>query len=157
MAKQAPPTVIEFKVALKNRKSIWRRIATRSNQTLEQLHWAIYDAFDRDDEHLYSFYFPRPGARGREIFRNSDEYTHPAVVEDPSLFGSDAGNAAKTKLGTLSLQVGQTFLYLFDFGDEWWHEIKVASVDGPVEKGKYPRIVERRGDSPPHYPDIDDE
>jgi hypothetical protein len=49
------------------------------------------------------------------------------------------------------------FFYLFDFGDDWWHEITVESVDAPAEKGKYPRIVETHGNSPPQYPEDEEE
>jgi hypothetical protein len=72
-------------------------------------------------------------------------------------FGDQVHNAAKTKLGVLELEVGQRILYLFDFGDSWWHEITVESVGGPVGKGEYPQVVERRGESPPQYPDSEDD
>lgn len=47
-----------FKVALKGARRIWHRIAIRSDQTLDDLHKAIFNAFDRYDEHIYSFYIP---------------------------------------------------------------------------------------------------
>lgn len=72
-----------FKVALAGQKSLWRRIAIRSDQTLDQLHAAIYEAFDRWDEHLYSFYIPKPGRRGRARFRDAEEYTHPFNLRGP--------------------------------------------------------------------------
>jgi len=57
-----PHPVFIFKVALAGRKNIWRKIAIKGNQTLDDLHGAIFDAFDRYDDHLYSFYFPlKPG------------------------------------------------------------------------------------------------
>jgi hypothetical protein len=149
--------VFIFKVALAGRKSIWRRIALRASQTLDDLHEAIYEAFDRDDEHLYSFYFPRPGTRGRARLRDAVEYTHPYAAEDPGPFGEASHNAAKAKLGAVGLKSGQVFFYLFDFGDEWWHEITVEQIDAQPEKGKYPRVLERHGQSPPQYPDVDDE
>ena len=49
------------------------------------------------------------------------------------------------------------FNYLFDYGDEWWHEITVDQVDASPEKGKYTRVVETRGKSPPQYPDLEDD
>ena len=61
MSKAVP--IFVFKVALAGQKSIWRKIAMRGNQTLDDLHEAIFDAFDRYDEHLYSFYFPPPGTK----------------------------------------------------------------------------------------------
>lgn len=146
-----------FKVALSGRKSIWRRIAARGSQTLDDLHEAIFDAFDRDDEHLYSFYFTRPGVKGRNRLRNAVEYTHPSAAEDPGPFGEAPPNAAKKKLASLGLKPQQVFLYLFDFGDEWWHEIIVEAIDAPTEKGKYPRILDKQGKSPPQYPDIDED
>jgi hypothetical protein len=51
--------VFIFKVALQGDEDIWRRIAVREDQTLDDLHRAIVEAFDRDDDHLYSFYVPR--------------------------------------------------------------------------------------------------
>ncbi|RWX51876.1 pRiA4b ORF-3-like protein [Candidatus Electrothrix marina] len=44
----------------------------------------------------------------------------------------------------------------FDFGDDWWHQINVVSITEPVSapKGKYPKIIKRKGDSPPQYPDV---
>src|SRR5829696_7304211 len=158
MAKRTAATVYLFKVALQGAKKIWRRIAVRSDQSLDDLHRAIFDAFDRDDEHLYSFYFPAPGTKGRKALQTAVEYTHPVNAEEGDPFGDrPLHNAGETPLGTLGLIPKQTFLYLFDFGDDWWHELTVEQTDGPVEKGRYPRVVERHGESPPQYPDADDE
>jgi hypothetical protein len=154
--------VVILKVALAGRKSIWRRIVLRGSQTLDDLHESIFDAFDRDDEHLYSFYFPQPGTKGRARTRDAVEYTCPDSYEDSEDFDDDDDddsepNAAKTTLSSLGLKPGQVFLYLFDFGDEWWHEITVEQTDAPAAKGKYPRVVEKHGKSPPQYPDMDEE
>jgi hypothetical protein len=148
-------SVFVFKVALSGRKSIWRRIALRANQTLDDLHEAIFDAFDRDDEHLYSFYFPQPGAKGRARMRDAVEYACPFSCDDPE--NEPLRNAAKTTLNRLSLQPGQAFLYLFDYGDNWLHEITVEETNAPADEGDYPRILESRGKSPPQYPDLDEE
>ena len=58
-----PESVYVFKVALSGSKRIWRRIAMRPAQTLDDLHEAIFTAFDRYDEHLYSFFFPTSQSR----------------------------------------------------------------------------------------------
>jgi hypothetical protein len=144
-----------FKVALSDRKSIWRRIAVRAGQTLDDLHEAIFDAFDRYDEHLYSFYFPKPGTKGRARLRNAIEVACPFSCDDP--FDAPQQNAAKTTLNRLGLKRGQVFLYLFDFGDNWLHDVTVEEMDVPADEGEYPRILESRGESPPQYPDLDEE
>jgi len=152
MSKSASHSVYVFKVALKNAKRIWRRIAVRSDQTLHHLHEAIYMAFDREEEHLYSFYFPRAARRGRAWLRDAIEYTHPFNLEKGNLLGDpDLYNAADTTLDRLGLAVGQEFEYLFDCCDEWWHEIVVEQVDGAMDEGSYPRILQRQGRSPRQY------
>ncbi|HEY4761804.1 MAG TPA: plasmid pRiA4b ORF-3 family protein [Thermoguttaceae bacterium] len=148
-----------FKVALAGRKSIWRRIALKGNQTLDDFHEAIFDAFDRDDEHLYSFYFPTslPKRNFHLAIRDAPEYTHPYAFDSDYQFETDAENAAKVKLSSLRLKPKQIFYYLFDFGDEWWHEITVEDTESKAERGKYPRILEKKGKSPPQYVYDDDE
>jgi hypothetical protein len=153
-----PQTLIVLKIALMGQKSIWRKIAMKESHTLDDLHEVIFGAFDRDDEHLYSFYFPPPNLKfSLRNLRKCREFTHPyAVVDSP--FGSDAGNAATAKIGSLQLKAKQKFYYLFDFGDEWWHEITVEETESQPAKGKkYPCVVDQKGKSPPQYPDYDDE
>jgi hypothetical protein len=151
-------SVFVFKITLAGARSIWRRIAVRGDQTLDDLHEAIFQAFDRDDEHLYSFFFPRPGRKGRAALRDAEEYTHPFNATKPDPFADKPlKNAGTTRLSALGLKAGRTFLYLFDFGDEWWHEITVEETDAPDDKGQYPRIIEKRGKSPPQYPDLEED
>lgn len=149
-------TVYTFKVALAGHKGIWRQIAVRGHQTLDHLHEAIFTAFNRYDEHLYSFYFPRPGQRGRAALRDAVEYTHPYALS--GRFGDDESkDASKARLEGLGLRAGQQFRYLFDFGDSWWHDITVEKIDKAGQPGKYPRVIEKHGASPPQYPDVDEE
>ena len=151
-------TLYIFKVALTAWKRVWRRIAIRSDQTLDDLHAAIFDAFDREEEHLYSFYLPPSGARGRAVIRDGVEYTSPLMLEEPDPFGGPtAHNAGATTIGSLGLAAGRKLRYLFDFGDQWWHELTVEQTDGDPGRARYPKILEKRGDSPPQYPDLEEE
>ncbi|HEY3246281.1 MAG TPA: plasmid pRiA4b ORF-3 family protein [Phycisphaerae bacterium] len=156
-AEKPPVTLYTFKVALAGDKSIWRRIEIRSDQTLDDLHEAIFRAFDRDDEHMYSFYLYPPGSpRGRRG-RGAREYAHPMCAEDAETFDDSAPrDASATPIADLTLRRGRKFEYLFDYGDSWWHELTVEGADGAPAKERYPRIVEKHGDSPPQYPDIEE-
>jgi hypothetical protein len=144
-----------FKVNLKGKKSIWRTLVLRGDHTLDDLHETIFEAFDRYDEHLYSFYFPREATRRDKLDFIPKEYSSPVMLEEPDPFSErKPSNAAKTKLDSLRLEVGQTFEYLFDFGDNWLHEIKVTAIE-PIDKTKertLPLISERHGESPQQYP-----
>ena len=131
-----------------------RTIEIRGSQTLERLHLAIFEAFDRWDEHMYEFHFgrgPRDYSRGR--------YGPP---HPPGLFavldrGRPVSDAAKAKIDSLGLEVGQSFGYLFDFGDDWYHRVQVAAIGKAEPSVKYPRVTDRTGDSPPQYEDEDDD
>jgi hypothetical protein len=120
MRRKKSSTLYVFKITLVGDKRVWRKIAMRGDQSLDDLHETCFHAFDRFDEHLYSFYFPKPGARGRDRLRNAIEYGHPQSAEGfAALGGSGVKNAATATLDSLKLKVGQRFEYLFDFGDSW--------------------------------------
>ncbi len=138
-----------FRVKLKHAKRIWRLVALPADRTLDDLHWAIFAAFDRDDEHLYSFYFPhlpRRRAAGERVL----EYTAPFAFEDPGPWDDGTPfDASATRLASLGLKVGQQFDYLFDFGDSWLHEVCVEAIQ-PVGR-RDPIVREKHGASPPQY------
>ena len=151
-------TVFVFKVALQAQRKIWRRVALRSDQTLDDLHECIFVAFDRDDEHLYSFYLLPLGAKGRRALDDSIEFTSPIILEHAGQLGwKETYDASQSTIGRLGLAPRRQLRYLFDFGDDWWHHITVEQVDGTPERGKYPRILESHGDSPPQYPDPEED
>ena len=152
-------SVFVFKVALKGQKGIWRRIAIRGDQTLADLHDAIFDAFDRFDEHLYSFYFFRPGTKGRDRLRDALQFAHPACLDDQGPLGFEPRlrNAAKTRIDSLKLSEGKEFEYLFDFGDSWWHVLTTESTTSESDEQPFPRVIESKGKSPPQYPDNDED
>jgi len=132
-----------------------RTIEIRGDQTLDDLHWGIFSAYDREEMHMFEFQFGKePGHRKNRC------YVMPEA-EQSTLFGfgsQHAGLVSKTRLDDLGLAVGTTFFYWFDFGDDWWHEIRVKAVSQPqATTEKYPRIVARVGDSPPQYPDLEGE
>ena len=151
-------SVCILKVSLLN-SEIWRKIAIREGHTLDDLNDIIFDAFDRYDDHMYSFYFPhsRKMFNPRTIRKHSDEYTHPYACEEAGIYGEGPQNASLTSIGDLSLSKRQKFYYLFDFGDMWWHEITVEKTDGVADTEKYPRIIERKGESPEQYDYPEDE
>ena len=62
----------------------------------------------------------------------------------------------RTRIESLGLEVGRSFGYWFDFGDDWWHQINVEAMDDKVPSGKFPKVIKRQGKSPPQYPDEDE-
>ncbi len=73
------------------------------------------------------------------------------------LLGPDfEGDVRETTLDDLDLQVGQKFLYLFDYGDEYHFQIRVHAINPDAPEGEYPRVVESRGQAPAQYPEEED-
>ena len=129
-----------------------RTIEIRGDQTLADLHDAIFKAFDRWEEHMYEFHFgkgPHDYSEGRY-----------GISSPPGPFARLRGekrtqDAAKTRLDTLGLTDETVFGYWFDFGDDWYHQVNVVAIGEAKPRVTYPRITARVGQSPPQY--MDDE
>jgi hypothetical protein len=137
-----------FKVKLSHDKHIYREIAIRGDQTFAQLHETIFTAFDRYDDHLYSFFFTQ-GNKSRSRFSDAPEITDPRNMEDSGY--KEIYNAEETRINKFPMTPGRKFEYMFDFGDEWLHEVELLSVNPASPNGKYPAVVKRKGASPEQY------
>ena len=125
-----------------------RTIQMRGEQTLEDLHEAIFTAFDRFDAHMYEFQFGK-----RPMDPDAPRYGPAGAVESD---GGYTASAEETAIDSLGLRVGQPFGYWFDFGDDWWHQINVEAIDHAAPPGRYPKLTKRVGKSPPQYADLDE-
>ncbi len=123
-------------------KEIRRDIEIRGDQTLELLHRTIFAAFDRSDEHLYEFQF------GKRPF---DPKGPNHGIPDPHERQQGYGDARKTAMDDLDLKPDRVFGYLFDFGDEWFHQVQVERIEPAIPTVTYPRVIKRVGKSPPQY------
>ncbi|MEW6045353.1 MAG: plasmid pRiA4b ORF-3 family protein, partial [Bacillota bacterium] len=138
----APPAsrqVVRFKVELRH-YGVYRVIDVPGDGTLHDLHGAIQQAFGWDDDHLYAFFMDRKG------WRSKDRYESPYSDRSPS--------ASAAVIEELKLRTGKKIEYLFDFGDEWWHDVEVVGRFPRVAGVRYPRVVEAVGDPPPQYGDL---
>ena len=121
-----------------------RRIEILEHHTLADLHQAILQAFDRQEEHLYEFQI---GGKGPHDPDNR-VYSLPQALrrEEDELA---AGNVETTSLAAAGICVDQPFAYWFDFGDDWWHQVNLVEIRANSCLEGFPRVVGRVGDSPP--------
>ena len=138
---------------LKKNKVVSRMIQIRGDQTLAELHRAIFDAFDREEEHMYEFQIGGKGPMDPQARR----YVLPVGIHDLEPEGQPAEDVKQTKIGSLGLRVKDVFGYWFDFGDDWWHQINVVAIEEKAVRGKFPKVIKRIGKSPPQYADWDEE
>jgi hypothetical protein len=133
-------------------KVISRTIQIRGDQTLQALHEAIFNAFDREDDHMYEFQVGGNGPMDRKARRCTL-----LVSDDIAAEGGPAEDVHKTTIGSLGLKINDAFGYWFDFGDDWWHQINVVAIEETSGRGKFPKVIKRVGQSPPQYVDWDEE
>jgi pRiA4b ORF-3-like protein len=133
--KQAPQLgglAYQFKISLVDvEPPIWRRILVTDSTNLRTLHLIIQEAMGWQSCHLFEF----------EV----DEIRYGEDLDDDFDDG-EARPAKSVRIGDLGLGEGDAFIYLYDFGDNWVHEVRIESVS-PVERGAaYPRCLggERR-------------
>lgn len=133
------PVVLEERVC--------RRIRLSGDHSLHDLHGIVHLAFDRVDDEAYEFMLGPPYDPDTRRFTGSaGDGEH-----------EDVPFEAKTvRVDTLGLKPGDSFGYLFDFSDEWVHQITVRSVKEHARRSVVPQVVSRTGDSPPQLPSVEE-
>lgn len=150
--------VYRFKVSLFYDKRTYRQIDILGSQTLEDFHRIIFNAFDRYDEHLYSFFLTRKSQKSTTKIYESDEYSLLSGFDDNPFFRKKKKqDVRKTKIAFLHLNPKEKMYYLFDYGDEWWHEITLLSTYDSNNNSNFPKVVKKVGASPSQYPDYDED
>lgn len=112
----AEPVVYQLLITLSEvTPPVWRRVLLTSDMSLHRLHWIIQAAMGWTNSHLHQF---RIG---------EDVYTQPdfGLDEDEDY---KIKNERTAKLGKLGLAPHSRFIYEYDFGDGWHHEIEVEAV-----------------------------
>jgi hypothetical protein len=121
---------------------VWRDIELAQDNTLEDLHLIIQQAFLWNDDHLYSF------------FLSNQSWDRSSEIGSP--WSDSALHTHHVQIGQLELNEGQTFLYLFDYGETHEFDVTVKRINPLSPKGEYPRILKYHGKSPPQYPDFNE-
>ena len=145
----ASATTHVFKVALQDERATYREIEIESRKSLAALAEAIVTAFDFEFDHAFGFYSALTGRFMRqqpryELFADMGEET-------------DARSVRKTRIETAFANVGQTMLFLFDYGDDWRFVVEVKAIRDKAAGVRYPHVLNSVGPSPEQYPSSDDE
>lgn len=127
----------QLKVALKGiSPPIWRRFQVTDDVTLLKLHRILQAIMGWEDYHLHVF----------EIGGVSYSMPYPDKADlDEMGMRSEKG----IKLNRLHLAEKSRFLYEYDLGDSWIHEILVEKILAPDPKVKYPVCIAGERSAPP--------
>jgi hypothetical protein len=131
-----PAPLYQLKVELQDTKPpIWRRIQVPGDITLEQLHGVIQLCMGWTDCHLHQFLIERVC------------YSLP---DDDELWqASRPKNEAKYTLQDLEKKILPGFQYIYDFGDDWMHQITVEKILPPEDSKTSPVLIAGRRACPP--------
>jgi hypothetical protein len=108
--------------------AVWRRFLLPGNTKLEQVHECIQAGFGWQNCHLHEF----------EIA--GKRYGDPDTADGDREIINERGT--KSKLKFFDLQVGDKFIYTYDFGDDWRHEIEIEVILPPDPHDWYPSCID---------------
>ena len=138
MAKKQPePTKIyTLKITLKDSNPpIWRRVQVPDTMSLGRLHEVILMVMGWDGYHLHEFLI------------NKQRYGRKSMDD---MFGDGPDfEEFEFDLGDILTKKRQKFVYIYDFGDDWIHDIVVEAIDAPEPGAKYPVCLDGKLACPP--------
>jgi len=114
---------------------VWRELDLPLSTTLAALHDIIQIVMGWWDYHLYEFVI---GDRVYGVPSPDDEIYERKVYQARAL-----------RLGTVLERGVRTFLYVYDFGDNWQHRITVGEVRQGDADVEYPRFIAGARRAPP--------
>ncbi len=118
------PPVYQLRVVLREISPlIWRRLLVPGDTSFASLHDILQIGFGWDDEHLHRF-----------------------VVHGVAYAG---GDLAAVRLGDLGLRQTERFVYDYDLGVLWRHDIRVEQLIAAQPAQRYPRCIGGRRAGPP--------
>lgn len=135
----------QFKIQLKNIKKppVWRRVVVPANTSFSRFHSIIQVAMGWDNSHMYSF---SPSG-----YRSTPWIEEDGDDQDLSTLGfedRETISAENIKLSDIFEKKGQTFTYIYDFGDDWIHIITLEKID-KTDTSTKPKLIDGKGACPP--------
>ena len=125
--------IYQLKVTLRGSKPpIWRRLLVSSKLTLFDLHKIIQIAMGWTNSHLHQFII------AGKYYSIPSEYDWGPVIDE-----------RKYRLGEIAPSEQSKFIYEYDFGDSWQHEILVEKILAIDPKAKYPYCLKGKRACPP--------
>lgn len=127
--------IARLKVTLSDvEPQVLRRFDVPLKIKLNRLHDVIQAAMGWTDTHLYEF---RAGGVGWGVPDPDEFYDGPLPANKTSLFD------VLEDIGT------KTIHYIYDYGDNWHHVIKVEKIGDALPGAEFPRLVRAIGACPP--------
>lgn len=130
-ARRKNVTTYQVRVDLAETKPpVWRRLELASDLFLDEVHVILQAAFGWTDSHLHEF------ASGKDYYdRSAEHYLCPFQADE----GETGVPEQDVRLDEVLAKPGDKLFYLYDFGDDWMHVLKLEA-DRPRDDSA-PRAV----------------
>ncbi len=130
-----------------------KTVALSGDQTLHDLHLIIQDAFEWDNDHMYSFFM------SNKVWGRASEYSGNPLGEyiPEDSFRGVSNSASATEIRDLNIKEKSVFKHLFDYGDELVHTIEVLEIKSFDKSKNYPILIGKTGKSIEQYPNYQDD
>lgn len=133
--------VYQFKITLKETKPpIWRRIQVPETYSFWDLHVAIQDAMGWGDAHLHLFNIKD---------RSTGEFVEIGIPDEDFEEEFETLPGWKKKIADYFSMENSKAEYVYDFGDNWEHTIKLEKILPRDEKTVYPICIDGNRACPP--------
>lgn len=117
---------------------VWRRIKIGATQTLWSLHHVIQSAMGWTNSHPHEFIIKK--VHYGETTDETDELG--------AFFGNEMREESEVILSEV-IHSRSRFLYVYDFGDDWRHIVKVEKTEEVKEPIACASVIEGGGNGPP--------
>ncbi len=115
---------------------VWREVDIPSHYTLDDLHEVIQIVMDWEYRHMWEF------RSGKTIYRSPE-------FEEDSIVPMETSSATDVKLNQVLKSPNDFIHYIYDFGDDWLHEIVLKDIIEPDDSVSYPRCISGENAAPP--------
>jgi len=131
--------IIQLKIKLQDSKPpIWRRILLNKNTDFYNLHTIIQTTMGWEDYHLFEF-----NINNYRIGKVSEEYSDMGYGNDELV------DASSITLENVISNHKEKFIYNYDFGDGWTHQITVEKFLPLDTNIQYPICIKGKLSCPP--------
>lgn len=139
--------IYEFKITLNNvGVPVWRKIQIDRNATFYDLHQILQASFEWLDYHLHSFDVRRTDEKSVEGIEISSDIH---IDEFESFYVSEKLDEKQEKLADWFKRSKDKIIYIYDYGDDWQHEIVLQKISEREKDVIYPRCIDAKNIAPP--------
>ncbi len=132
--------IYRFKVCFEEDEEVIRIIELRSNQTVEDLHFAILKSVEFDTIHNATLFL------SDDYWKKGDQYAFQPIGN------SELPAFSATRLSSLINDPHQKLLYVYDLAHEWVFLVELVGISMKEDpKISYPHVVRTEGKAPKQY------